>query len=70
MNNMAVALSAAQRLDEAGPLYEETLKLRQAELPPDHVDTLNSMDGLGTWYLETGKIDQALPLAGRYPQAP
>ena len=62
MNNLAWAYRHAGKLDQALPLYEETLKLRKAKLGPDHPDTLGSMGNLAIAYHRAGKLDQALPL--------
>jgi len=62
MNNLALGYQAAGKLDQALPLYEETLKLSKAKLGADHPDTLNSMHNLAGGYKEAGKLDQALPL--------
>jgi tetratricopeptide (TPR) repeat protein len=48
MNSLAVAYEAAGRLDLALPLYEETLRRREAKFGPDHPNTLSSMKNLGT----------------------
>jgi tetratricopeptide (TPR) repeat protein len=52
----------AGKLEEALRLYEQTLKLRQAKLGPDHPSTLWSMSTLAIAYGRAGKNDQALPL--------
>jgi tetratricopeptide (TPR) repeat protein len=44
------------------PLYDQTLRLRQARLGPDHPDTLGSMSNLASAYESSGKWDLALPL--------
>ena len=40
MNNLAMGYRDAGKLDQALPLFEETLKLRKAKLGPDDPDTL------------------------------
>ena len=52
----------AGKLDQALPLFEETLKLTKAKLGPDHPDTLTSMNNLAAGYRDAGKLDLALPL--------
>jgi tetratricopeptide (TPR) repeat protein len=44
------------------PLYQETLKLTEAKLGPDHTDTITSMYNLAFGYKAAGKLDLALPL--------
>ena len=50
------------RVNEALPLFEETLKLRKAKLGPDHPDTLESMFGLAWAYQAAGRLDEATSL--------
>ena len=40
-SNLAIAYGAAGRLSEAIALHEATLRLREAKLGPDHLDTLS-----------------------------
>ncbi len=42
---------------------EETLKLRQTKLGPEHSDTLSSMNTLANAYRSAGQLDRALPLS-------
>jgi serine/threonine protein kinase/lipopolysaccharide biosynthesis regulator YciM len=62
MNNLALAYLDADKLDQAVPLFEETLRLRQAKLRPDDRATLGTMNNLALAYRAAGKFDQALPL--------
>jgi serine/threonine protein kinase len=62
INNLAVAYFGAGRLDEAIPLYEQTLAARRKKLGADHPDTLDSMNNLAIAYRKVGRLDQALPL--------
>ena len=62
MNTLAFGYWRAGKLDLALPLFEETLKLRQAKLGPDHPDTLVTMNNLASAYRDSGKLDLALPL--------
>ena len=62
MNNLASAYQDAGRLDEAVALFEETLKRRKDKLPPDHPETLTSMDNLAQAYQKVGRLDEALAL--------
>ena len=45
-DSLATAYARAGRLTEAIPLYEETLKLREARLGLDHPDTPRSRNDL------------------------
>ena len=47
------------RLDTAMPLYEEALKLRKANLGPEHPDTLGSIATLAYTLLKTDAWRQA-----------
>jgi tetratricopeptide (TPR) repeat protein len=62
MNGLAAAYHAAGKLDLALPLFEQTLKLRQATLGPEHPLTLLSMNNLAVAYKAAGKLDLAVPL--------
>jgi tetratricopeptide (TPR) repeat protein len=62
MNNLALGYQEAGKLGLALPLYEQTLKLRQAKLGPDHPDTLTSMNNLAVAYRAVGKLNLAMPL--------
>ena len=63
MNNLADGYPrSAGKLDQALPLFEETLKLRKAKLGPDHPDTLASMNNLAGSYAALGRHSEALPL--------
>ena len=57
MNNLALAYQAQGRLDEAVPLFEETLRLRKEKLGPEHPDTLDSDETpLAMAYLMTERV--------------
>jgi tetratricopeptide (TPR) repeat protein len=62
MHNLAVAYQAANRLDLALPLYQETLAIKKLRLGLDHLETLVTMSNLGWGYLNAGNLDLALPL--------
>ena len=57
MSNLAAAYQDAGRLADALPLFEETLRRRQATRGPDHPQTLRSMNNLARAYL----VDQPRP---------
>jgi len=62
MANLALAYRDAGKLDLALPLAEETLRLSEAKLGPDHPNTLSSMNNLASEYQAARKLDLALPL--------
>ncbi len=62
MINLAAAYQDAGKLDQALPLFEETLKVTKAKLGSEHPSTLTSMNNLAGAYQDAGKLDQALPL--------
>jgi eukaryotic-like serine/threonine-protein kinase len=43
-------------------LYEETLKLMKAKFPPDHPNTLTTMNSLSLCYIRVGQCAKAEPL--------
>ena len=59
MNNLALTYRDAGRPAEALPLVEETSRLQQANLGPDHVDTVASLGSLATIYEQGGDFPQA-----------
>ena len=61
-NNLAGAYRKAGRLDEAIPLYEQTLKDRTRILGHHHPDPLASRNNLAGAYQEAGRLDEAIPL--------
>ena len=61
-NNLAGAYQTAGRLDEAVPLYEQTLEDRTRILGPHHPDTLTSRNNLAGAYRDAGRLDEAVPL--------
>eukprot|EP00931_Biecheleriopsis_adriatica_P051830 TRINITY_DN30091_c0_g1_i3.p2 TRINITY_DN30091_c0_g1~~TRINITY_DN30091_c0_g1_i3.p2 ORF type:complete len:112 (+),score=26.16 TRINITY_DN30091_c0_g1_i3:59-394(+) len=50
------------KLDEAAPLWEESLKGRRQQLGDLHSDTLASINDLGVLFHSMGKLDEAAPL--------
>ena len=61
-NNLAGAYRKAGRLDEAIPLFEQTLKDRTRILGHHHPDALASRNNLAGAYQEAGRLDEAIPL--------
>jgi tetratricopeptide (TPR) repeat protein len=62
MSGLAGSYQAVGKLDQALPLYEETLALMKARLGPVHPDTLNSMTEMASGYRSAKKLVQALQL--------
>jgi eukaryotic-like serine/threonine-protein kinase len=69
MNNLAGAYWRAQRLDKSIPLFEETLKLKLANLGRDHPDTHQTRANLGVNYKDAGRLKDAIPLLEKSYQA-
>ncbi len=61
-NNLATALQAAGRLDEATLLFERTLADRERVLGTHHPMTLTSRNNLAGAYREAGRVDEAISL--------
>ena len=61
-NNLAGAYQTAGRLDEAVPLYEQTLKDRTRILGPHHPDTLTTRNNLAGAYQTAGRLHEAITL--------
>jgi tetratricopeptide (TPR) repeat protein len=62
MNNLSVSYNAAGRHADALKLRKEALALRQAQLGPDHPDTLNSVHNVAFSYAALGRHADALRL--------
>jgi tetratricopeptide (TPR) repeat protein len=62
MDKLAGAYRALGRLDEAVRLLEETHRLYQARLAPDHPDRLATMGNVALLYGEVGRWSEAIPL--------
>ena len=62
MNNLAAQYGSLKQLDKSIPLFEETLKLREAKLGRDHPDTLSTVGNLGVNYKDAGRLKEAIPL--------
>ncbi|QDV39521.1 serine/threonine-protein kinase [Tautonia plasticadhaerens] len=61
-NNLAHAYIFAGRLDEAIPLTETTLAVREEKFGPEHEDTLVSRANLALAYQMTGRTAESIPL--------
>ncbi len=62
LNNLAAALYALGRYDDARPLFLRALQARERTLGPNHPDTLNSISFLAALYSEQGRYSEAEPL--------
>jgi serine/threonine protein kinase len=61
-DTIATTLDSLSRYDEAEPVFRRSLQIRQALLPPDDLEVIDSLDRLG-WHLRTaGKLAEAEPL--------
>ena len=61
-SNLAGAYQAAGRLQDAIPLFEQTLEDRSRLLGPDHPDTLVSRNNLAGAYQDADRLDEAIAL--------
>ena len=61
-NNLAYAYQAAGRLDEAIPLFEQTLEDSTRILGPHHPHTLTTRNNLAGAYDDAGRLDEAIAL--------
>ena len=53
------------RYDEAEPLYERALEIKEEVLGPDHPDTAQSLNNLAALHESQGRYDKAEPLLER-----
>ena len=65
LNNLAELLRAQGYFDEARPLYERSLGIREKSLGPDHPEVATSLNNLAALFLEEGQFDEARPLLER-----
>jgi hypothetical protein len=77
MNNLAALYWSTMQLGRSVLLFEEVLKRRQAQLGPDHPDTLTTMANLGVNYRDarrlpegTALLERAWAMARKRPGAP
>src|SRR5262249_38487273 len=63
MGGLALFYQFAGRLNDALPLFEETLQVKKAKLGFDHRDTLTTMENLAMAYREATRLDDALTLS-------
>ena len=62
LNNLAKAFAEAGQVDQAIPLYQQTLKLMQEKLGPDDPMTLTCMYNLAMAFKVARRFDEAIPL--------
>ena len=62
---MAFLHQAQGQAKEAGPLFEQALKIYERVLPPDHPDLATGINNLGFEYQITGRFDEAEALYKR-----
>jgi tetratricopeptide (TPR) repeat protein len=62
MNRLAMLLFDQGKLDEAEPLFRETLRVRRETLGDTHPDTLGSINNLALLLRDQGKLVEAEPL--------
>jgi len=65
LNQKSVELHKAGRYQEAIPLLQQALRIREKDLGPEHPDTSTCLNNLATLYKEMGFYDKALPLYER-----
>lgn len=65
LNHQVVTLFRLGKYEQALPLANQALALREAELGPDHIATGSSLNNLAEIYRKMGQFDQALPLYER-----
>jgi tetratricopeptide (TPR) repeat protein len=62
MNNLAYGYFTQGQRDKAVPLFEETVRLREAKMGRRHPDTLQTLGNLGQCYRDAGRLAEAIPL--------
>jgi len=65
LNQAAVYLDDHAQYQQAEPLYQRALAIREEVLGPKHPDTAQSLNNLAALYHEQGKYEQAEPLFER-----
>jgi tetratricopeptide (TPR) repeat protein len=63
LNQKAIELYQAGRYQEAIPLLQRALAIREKALGPEHPETATSLNNLAELYRAMGAYDKALPLA-------
>lgn len=65
LQRLGDVLWVSGRYDEALPLYERALDIRETQLGATHPDTATSLHNLALFYADKGAWDKALPLMRR-----
>ena len=65
LNNLATLYEDMAQYAKAEPLYQRSLKIREAKLGPDHPDVAGSLDNLANLYYAMGQNAKAEPLFQR-----
>jgi tetratricopeptide (TPR) repeat protein len=65
LNNLAQLYHDQGRYEEAEPLLQRTLGIREKTLGPEHLDTVVSISNLGGLYRDQGRYEEAEPLLQR-----
>jgi tetratricopeptide (TPR) repeat protein len=62
LNNLAALYDNQGKYEQALPLYERSLAIREKVLGEHHPDVAQSLNNLAALYYNQGKYEQALPL--------
>jgi tetratricopeptide (TPR) repeat protein len=65
LNNLAALYRAQGHYEEAAPLYQRALAIRERVLGPDHPDVATSLNNLAFLYQAQGRYAEAEPLYQR-----
>ena len=65
LNKAGDYLDQSAQYEQAEPLYQRALAIRERVLGPDHPDTADSLNNLAVLYFHRGKYEQAEPLYQR-----
>ena len=65
LNNLARLYELMGRYEEALPLYQRSLSIREEQLGANHPDTAQSLNNLALLYDSMGRYEEALPLYQR-----
>jgi len=65
LNDLALALADAARYDEAEPLYQRSLAIKEKALGPDHPGVAVTLNNLASLYLSQGRYEKAKTLYER-----
>ena len=62
LTNLGWLLQTQGRLDDAEPLYRESLEIRRKALGPEHPDVGASLNNLAVLLFNTGRLQEAEPV--------